>query len=129
MRKAAFLGFLIAVGILAYLYAMHTEHGKRAAARTTVYTRATADTVQVKFDLLTLARAEHGRFIHEGRYASLDELLEHGDIPRTSRPPYSYEAELDGHGFRIRAIYQGPPNTGAPRRISIDDKFDFEVEE
>lgn len=119
----------MAVGILAYLYVMQTEHGQRTAARTSVYTRATADTVQVKYDLVALARAEHGRFIHQGRFASLDDLLEHGDISRTSRPPYFYEADLDDHSFRIRAIYHGPPDTGAPRRISIDDKFDFAVEE
>lgn len=126
-RIAGLLGILIALGVVAYLY----THQASAPPGNTPATKQTVDLAAVKNDLLLLANAERGQVALEGKYATLDELVAKGSIPaeRTRRPPYSYTAEVNGAtGFRIIASYEGPPDTGAPRRVSIDETMQIRVE-
>jgi len=125
-RTVGFIGLLIALGIGAYLYTRQAGDSKQGAAAT----RTTVDVAGVKNDLIALANAERGQFALEGKYVSLDELVSKGSISmaRTSRPPYTYAAETTGSGFRIVATYGGPPDTGAPRRISIDETMQIQTE-
>lgn len=125
-RAVGFVGVLIALGIGAYLYT-HQGGGEQAAPAT----RTTVDVIGVKNDLIAIANAERGQLALEGKYATLDELVQKGSITlsRTGRPPYSYSAEVSGGtGFRIVATYGGPPDTGAPQRITIDETMQIRTE-
>lgn len=118
-KGASFLGLLLVVGLGAYLYTRQAQGPAGASA-----TRQTVDLVAVRNQLLVLANAERGQLALEGKYATLDELMAKGSIPAGSdrRPPYSYSAEVNGAtGFRIVATYEGPPGTGAPQRVTIDE--------
>ncbi len=126
-RAAGFVGLLIVVAVGAYLYTRQSAGPSGGAPAT----KTTVDLLAVKNDLLLLANAERGQLALEGKYATLDELVAKGAIPaeRTRRPPYSYSAEVDGaRGFRILATYEGPPEAGAPRRISIDETMQMKTE-
>lgn len=125
-RAAGFLGLLIVLVVGAYLYTRQAAPSESAPpARVGVALAA------VKNDLLLLANAERGQLALEGKYATLDELVAKGAIPaeRTRRPPYSYSAEVNGAtGFRITATYEGPPEAGAPKRLSIDETMQLKTE-
>jgi hypothetical protein len=126
-RAVGMIGILIALGVGAYLYTHQGGGPEQGAA----VTRTTIDIAGVKSDLLVLANAQRGQLALEGRYATLDELVSKGSISmsRTSRPPYTYSAEVSGGtSFRIVATYNGPPNTGAPKRISIDETMQIKTE-
>jgi len=125
-RALGFVGLLLALGIGAYLYT-HQGGGDQAVP----VTKTTVDVIGVKNDLIALANAERGQLALEGKYATLDELVQKGSITmsRTSRPPYTYSAEVNGAaGFRIVATYGGPPDTGAPQRVSIDETMQIKME-
>ena len=124
-RALGFVGLLLAVAIGAYLY---THQGGTQAAPAT---KTTVDVIGVKNDLIAIANAERGQLALDGKYATLDELVQKGSLTmsRTSRPPYTYSAEINGgEGFRIVATYGGPPDTGAPQRISIDQTMQVTTE-
>lgn len=126
-RAAGFVGLLIVLAVGAYLYTRQSAGPTGGAPAT----RNTVDLAAVKSDLLVLANAERGQLALEGKYATLDELVAKGSVPagRTRRPPYSYSAEANGAtGFRIIATYEGPPDTGAPRRVSIDETMQISME-
>src|SRR5512135_391319 len=117
-RVVGLIGVLIVLVVGAYLYTQQAAGPSAAPA-----TRQTVDLAAVRSDLLLLANAERGQLALEGKYAGLDELVAKGSIPagRTRRSPYSYRAEADGAaGFRIIATYEGPPGTGAPQHVSIN---------
>ncbi len=124
-KSLGLIGILIALAVGGYLYT-HQGNGGQA----TPAPRATIDVAGVKNDLVSLANAERGEFALEGKYVSLDELVSKGAISsaRTSRPPYTYSADVSGTGFRIVATYGGPPDTGAPQQISIDDSMQIKTE-
>lgn len=126
-RTASLIGVLIAMAIGGYLYMRQAESVSSGQPGNV---RAAVDVAGVKNDLLALANAERGHFALEGKYASLDELVQKGSISmaRTSRPPYSYSAEVSDSGFRIVATYGGPPEAGAPRTIWIDESLQIRME-
>ena len=49
------------------------------------------------------------------------------DIARSgrSRGPYNYSTELGQENFRIIATYNGPPGTGAPAQMTIDQNLEI----
>lgn len=124
-RTLGLIGVLIALAIGAYLY---TQQAKQASPAGAGNVRPTIDVAGVKSDLLVLANAERGQFALEGKYASLEELVAKGSVSMRSRPPYRYSAEVSETGFRITATYEGPPASGAPRTISIDESMQIRVE-
>ncbi len=125
-RAFGFIGVLIVLGVGFYFYT-HQTAGPEGAATP----KATIDLAGVKSDLLMLANAERGQLALDGKYATLDELVTKGSVPagRTRRPPYSYSADVNGAaGFRITATYEGPPDQGAPQRVSIDESMQIRTE-
>lgn len=125
-RAFTFVGLLIVVGVGLYFYSHQAAPAGGAPTA-----KASIDLVGVKSDLLMLANAERGQLALEGKYATLDDLVAKGSVPagRTRRPPYSYSAEIDGAaGFRITATYQGPPDQGAPQRVTIDQTMQVRTE-
>ncbi len=124
LRRAAALSFLFALVIVGVLYMMQAGRARKAAAQA----RATGEVFSVKHDLVRLARAEHAYFLHHGRYVSLEDLGEEGDTSCSVRS-YTCEADLRENSFRITAVYQGRAESAWPRRISIDEKFEFRTEE
>ncbi|HVP44162.1 MAG TPA: hypothetical protein VMS96_12075 [Terriglobales bacterium] len=126
-RAAGFVGLLIVLAVGAYLYTRQSAGPAGGAPAT----KTTVDIAAVKNDLLVLANAERGQLALEGKYATLDELVAKGSIPseRTRRPLYSYSAEVNGStGFRITATYEGPPEAGTPRRLTIDETMQIRTE-
>jgi hypothetical protein len=126
-RVLGFVGLLIVLAAGFYFYKQQAAGPDGAAATP----KATIDLAGVKSDLLMLANAERGQLALDGKYATLDELVAKGSVSagRTRRPPYSYSAEVNGAaGFRITATYGGPPDQGAPQRVSIDESMQIRTE-
>ncbi len=125
-RAFTLVGVVVVLAVGFYFYA-HQTAGPDGAATP----KATIDLAGVKSDLLMLANAERGQLALDGKYATLDELVTKGSVPagRTRRPPYSYSADVNGAaGFRITATYEGPPDQGAPQRVSIDESMQIRTE-
>jgi hypothetical protein len=80
------------------------------------------DLIGVKNDLLAIAQAERSHAALQGGYVSLDALRSGGDLSmaRNNRGPYNYSAEVSDSSFRVVATYTGPPNSGMPSSLSID---------
>lgn len=125
-KSLGFVGLLVVLAIGGYLY----THQGGSPGQTTAAAVSSVDVAAVKSDLLVLANAERSQFALEGKYLPLDELVSKGVVTmsRTSRPPYTYSAEVGGSSFRIVATYRGTPQPGAPRRISIDDTMQVSTE-
>ncbi len=125
-RAFTLVGVVVVLAVGFYFYA-HQTAGPDGAATP----KATIDLAGVKSDLLMLANAERGQLALDGKYATLDELVAKGSVPagRTRRPPDSYSADVNGAaGFRITATYEGPPDQGAPQRVSIDESMQIRTE-
>ena len=88
---------------------------------------AAVDTVGVKRDLMSIARAERVHMGMYGKYAPVSELRSSGDLTmnRDNRGPYTYSVDVNGAAFRVTATYSGPPNGLASRTISIDQSMTF----
>ena len=86
--------------------------------------RAAADITGVKNDLLAMAQAERAYMALNGRYASLADLRQSGDLmidPARDRQGYYYSAQVSERSFLITATYTGPA-TGMPT-LSIDESM------
>ena len=89
------------------------------------------DSTTVKHELVALANAERQEFALEGKYdPDIDDLMKKSDFKfaPNDKAPYKYSAELTQTGFRVIATYAGPPNTGAPTTISIDETMAIKTE-
>jgi hypothetical protein len=119
-RVLGLLGLLIALAVGGYLWMERSRSVPEGGGNP----RSAIDMVGVKNDLVNLANAERRYFAREGKYASLDELRSAGDTNvRDHRGPYIYSAETSDNGFRITAIYTGPPDAEAVRSFSIDENM------
>jgi hypothetical protein len=118
-RAFGFLTLIVVVAAGAYIYMRQTQ--STMAAGTTSPT-ATVDLIGVKNDLLAIAQAERSHAALQGGYVSLDALRSGGDLSmaRNNRGPYNYSAEVSDSSFRVVATYTGPPNSGMPSSLSID---------
>jgi hypothetical protein len=119
-RAVAFLAVLAAVVVGAWYYLKSTQS---VAPAGTNNIRATVDTVAIKNDLLGIAQAERVHMASQGKYASIDDLVAAGELPaaHASRPNWNYVVNLSDTGFKIFAIYSGPPQGDTPPRFSIDE--------
>jgi hypothetical protein len=88
---------------------------------------STIDVVGVRNDLMAIANAERRYLAINGKYGSLDDLRENGDIHIPSRPHYNYSAETSAGSFKIVATYLGP-DPKAPKRISVDETMALKTE-
>jgi hypothetical protein len=119
------VSLLIVTGAILYLQ-------MRSAAPVGAATpKATIDTVGVENELLAIGNAEHQQFAYEGKYASLDELQSKSgfSIPPSRLASYSYSVEFNNTDFRATATYNGPPDTGAPHLMWIDQTMQLQKTE
>jgi hypothetical protein len=121
-RGGAFVGMLMALIVAGILV---THYARQSGGDGAGNARATIDIAGVRNDLVNLANAERRYYAREGKYASIDELRAAGDIsmPSNSRGPYFYTADVTESGFRITAVYTGPPDGTIVRSLTIDDSM------
>jgi len=89
------------------------------------------DTTAVKNKLMALANVERQEFSLEGKYdGDIDDLMKKSDFKRApnDKAPYKCTAEVTPSGFRVIATYSGPPNSGAPATISINETMEIKTE-
>jgi hypothetical protein len=88
--------------------------------------KAAVNITGVRADLIAIAQAERGYYATEGKYGSLDELISsHSITINRQRPPYSYEVETGGGGFRVVATRSTDDGSGTPAQMSVDDNMAF----
>jgi hypothetical protein len=117
MRAFGFLGTVITLAIGMYLYSsqIKTYHPEMVAGRGQDPVNITG----VKNDLISIANAERGYMASQGKYASLDELIGGNYLTiRSERPPYIYNVETSGGGFRVTATRT---TQGSPAQLWIGD--------
>jgi Tfp pilus assembly protein PilE len=121
-RGAGFIGLVIVVAIVGYLY---TSQLKQVAATTGGDAPATVISVTgVRNDLNAMAQSEQRYLVTHRGYASLDDLRTDGDIHVPSRPDFTYDIDAGADHFLITATYTGS-DPKAPRHIRIDDTKAF----
>ncbi len=111
---------VLAIGMYIYMRQVQDISPTGATPKTTV------DVVGVKNDLIAIAQAERSYYTQNGKYVSIDELVESGDLSfkRDHRDFYSYSVDTSGSGFHIIASYSGP-DVNAPKTISLDETMTF----
>jgi hypothetical protein len=113
------------MGVGIYLYAKQTQTSSAAVGANNP--KAAINITGVRTDLMNIAQAERGYFASEGKYASLDELISsHSLTVSRQRPPYSYEIETTGSGFRVIATRSGDDASGTPAQLSVDQDMQFQ---
>ena len=124
-RIFGFVALLAGVGIGMYLYAKQSQSTSAAAGVNNP--EAVVNITGVRTDLMNIAQAERGYMASEGKYASLDELISSRSLTvARRRPPYSYEVETGGSGFRVVATRSGDDASGAPKELSVDQDMQFQ---
>ncbi len=127
-RVFGFLSLVVALGAGMYIYSRQAQSS--SAASGTSNPKATISLTGVKSDLISIASAERQYYASEGKYASLDELVSNNYVTvRRQRPPYSYEVETSGSGFRVVATRSGDNSSGMPAQISVDETMEFQTSE
>ena len=120
-RVFGFVGLLLVLGIGAYVYKQQIQ-ATSVPGGATANPTTTIDVVGVRSDLIAIANAERRHFASDGKYVSVEELISNGDIsmPKPSRGPYSYSADVNDDGFNIVATYSGTAEGNVPKTMSID---------
>jgi hypothetical protein len=115
MRAFGFLGTVITLAIGMYLYSSQIKTFQPSAAAGN--TEDTANIAGVKNDLISIANAERGYMASEGKFGSIDELINGKYITiRSERPPYTYSVEPSGNSFRVTATRT---TKGSPAQLWI----------
>ena len=123
-RILGLLGVVIAMAIGLYFYSSQIKTTENVP---TANPATAANITGVKTDLLSIANAERGYLAQEGHYASLDELVSGKYLTISgSRPPYSYDVETIGDGFRVTATRSGP---GSPAKVWVDQTMEVQSSE
>jgi hypothetical protein len=121
-RILGFAGVLISAALVFYLYTKQAQSVASIGGGTTI--QAAENMTGVKGDLLSIANAERVFNATEGRYGSIDDLVTgHYMPPRTDRPPFSYDLQTTGSGFRVTATRSGP---GSPSQMWIDETMEIQ---
>ncbi len=122
MRGAlGLVSIILALAIGMFIYRSYfTGSGGQSITMGTNNPRAAADLTGVKNDLNAMAQAERAYMALNGKYVSLEELRDSGNLTVSGgRFGYSYTADISERGFVITATYSGPA-TGMPT-LSIDE--------
>ena len=130
-RAFGFIGLLLALAIGAYVYSKQVKSSMGGGAEGAQSSpRGTIDIAGVKNDLIAIANAERTFFATNNKYAGLDELRSSGtlNMATNGRGPYTYSADVTETTFRIIASYSGPPGTGLPQTMSIDQTMQISRE-
>jgi hypothetical protein len=123
-RLFGFIGVLAALAAGMYIYAKQAQSTSAAAGANNP--KAAVNIVGVRTDLLSIAQAERSYFATEAKYGSLDDLISsHNLTVIHDRPPYTYEVETSGSGFRVVATRSGDDNSGTPAELSVDENMTF----
>src|SRR5215467_13303621 len=123
-RLFSLIGTVTVMAVGMYIYARQSQSSSAAAGVNNP--KAAINITAVRSDLMTIAQAERGYFALEGKYASLDELISsHSLSVARQRPPYSYEIESGGSGFRVLATRSGDDASGAPSQFWVDENMQF----
>lgn len=123
-RILGLLGVVIAMAIGLYVYSSQIKSTEAVPAANPA---TAANITGVKTDLLSIANAERGYLAQEGHYASFDELVSGKYLTITgSRPPYSYDVETSGDGFRVTATRSEP---GSPAKVWVDQTMEVQTSE
>lgn len=113
---------VLAAGL--YIYARQAQSTSAAAGVSNP--KAAVNITGVRSDLVTIAQAERGYFALEGKYASLDELISSRSLSvARQRPPYSYEIDVAGNGFRVIATRSVDDGSGSPAQLAVDENMQF----
>ena len=121
-RILGFVGVLISAGLVFYLYTKQAQSVASIGGGTTI--QAAENMTGVKGDLLSIANAERVFNATEGHYGSMDDLVTGRYMPpRGDRPPFSYDLQTTGSGFRVTATRSGP---GSPSEIWIDETMEIQ---
>lgn len=124
-RALGMTGLLLALLVAGYLYRRQAE----TTGPEPMGARAAVDVAAVQRDLLQIANAERAYRALEGRYGTLDEMRNTGQaVPLNRRGPYVYSAWASDSSFEIVASYEGPPASGIPQRLVIDESMQIRKE-
>lgn len=124
----ASLGILGLVVTMAVIYYLYYSQFNRCDGQ--IPPTRQIDLVGLRAELLSLAQAERYYLAASGRYATLDELRESGQVTvsQADRRGYTYEARIeDARHFRITAKPAAPSRSDAPT-LSIDETMQISVE-
>jgi hypothetical protein len=125
-RVFGFLSVIIAMALGVYIYSRQAQGSSAAAGVSNP--KAAIDITGVRTDLISIATGERRYFATEGKYVSLDELISSDTITVVrKRPPYTYEVQTSGTGFRVIATRSGNDTSGMPAQMSVDDSMEFQT--
>ena len=123
MRAFGILGTVVTLAIGMYIYSIQvkTLMPSGAAGNSQDVTTITG----VKNDLISIANAERGYQASQGKYASLEELISGNYLAiKSERPPYIYNIETSGNGFRATATRM---TKGSPAQLWISDDMQVQA--
>jgi hypothetical protein len=119
------LSIVIVMAIGMYIYSRQAQSSSALAGANNP--KAAINITGVKSDLVSIASAERRYFATEGKYASLDELISSNTITvARQRPPYTYDVQTSGGGFRVVATRTGDDTSGTPAQLSVDENMEFQ---
>jgi hypothetical protein len=125
-RLFSFISVLIVLAAGMYIYSRQAQSSSAAAGANNP--KAAINITGVRSDLMTIAQAERGYFALQGKYASLDELISTRSLTvARQRPPYTYDVQTSGNGFRVTATRSGDGDPGTPAEISVDENMQFQT--
>jgi hypothetical protein len=126
MRLFSFISIIIVLAAGMYIYSRQAQDSSAAAAAGNP--KAAINITGVRSDLMTIAQAERGYFALEGKYASLEQLISSRSLTISrERPPYTYDVETSGSGFRVIATRSGNADPGTPSQLSVDENMQFQT--
>jgi len=127
-RAFGFLSVVIVMAVGMYVYSRPAQSSSAAAGANSP--KAAINITGVRSDLISIATSERRYFATEGKYASLDELVEgHYVTVLRQRPPYTYEVQTSSSGFRVVATRSGDSASGTPAQLSVDENMEFQTSE
>lgn len=127
-RAFGFLSVVIVMALGMYVYSKQAESSSAAAGANSP--KAAINITGVRSDLISIATSERRYFATEGKYASLDELIDGRYITiARQRPPYTYEVQTSSNGFRVIATCSGERASGQPAQLSVDENMQFQSSE
>jgi len=125
-RAFGFLSVVIVMAVGMYVYSRQAQSSSAAAGANSP--KAAINITGVRSDLISIATSERRYFATEGKYASLDELVEgHYITVLRQRPPYTYEVQTSASGFRVVATRSGDSASGTAAQLSVDENMEFQT--
>lgn len=125
MRAFGLLGTVIVLAVGMYLYSSQIKTYRPDAVG--AKGEDPVNITGVKNDLISIANAERGYMAQQGKYGSLDDLINGNYITiRRERPPYTYSVDASGSSFRVTATRT---TKGFPTQLSIGDDMQVQTSE